>query len=40
MRGEVLLQPIKKDEPFTIDMIDSPYANNDGLKKHIYERGI
>lgn len=40
MRGEVLLKGCRKDEPIMIDMIDSPYANNDELKKIIYGRGI
>lgn len=39
MRGEVLLQPCRKDEPIMIDMIDSPYAENDALKRTIYMRG-
>jgi N-acetylneuraminate synthase len=38
--GEVLLQPCVKDKPIMIDMIDTPYAYNDSLKKRIYERGI
>ena len=40
MSGEMLLQPVKKGQPFLIDMIDSPYAYNDRLKKTIYERGL
>jgi sialic acid synthase SpsE len=40
MSGEVLLQPCDQDKPILIDMIDSPYANNDHLKKKIYERGL
>lgn len=40
MSGEALLRPIKKDEPIMIDAIDSPYANNEDLKKIIFERGI
>ena len=38
--GEVLVQDVKKDEPIMIDMIDSPYAKNEKLKKRIYNRGI
>lgn len=40
MAGEELIKPIKKNQPIFIDMIDSPYAYNDELKKSIYERGI
>lgn len=40
MAGEVLLEPIAKDQPIYIDMIDSPYAYNETLKQHIYKRGL
>lgn len=40
MRGEVLLKACAKDSPIMIDVIDSPYANHDELKKQIYDRGI
>jgi sialic acid synthase SpsE len=40
MSGEVLLKAVAKDQPLTIDMIDSPYAYNENLKKIIYGRGI
>jgi sialic acid synthase SpsE len=40
MSGEVLLQACAQDKPIMIDMIDSPYANNDNLKKIIYKRGM
>lgn len=40
MRGEVLLRPIKKDQPLYIDDIDTPYSHSDELKKAIYGRGL
>ncbi len=40
MAGEELIQPVKKGRPIFIDMIDSPYAYNEELKKSIYQRGI
>ncbi len=40
MRGEVLLQAIRKDAPIQIDAIDSPYASIASLKAAIYARGI
>ena len=40
MRGEVLLKPIRKDEPIQIDAIDSPYSSIGSLKATIYSRGI
>jgi sialic acid synthase SpsE len=40
MSGEVLLKPVKKDQPIFIDTIDSPYASNESLKAAIYRRGI
>ena len=40
MSGEVLLKSCAKDQPFMIDMIDSPYTYNEELKQTIYQRGI
>lgn len=40
MRGEVLLEDIKKDSPIKISQIDCPYAHNKALKKMIEERGL
>ena len=40
MKGEVLRNPIAKDEPILIDAIDSPYASIPSLRGLIYERGL
>jgi len=40
MRGEVILKPVRKDQPIMIDAIDSPYANIPSLKELIYHRGL
>ena len=40
MRGEVMLRSCDADAPITIDMIDSPYADNENLKRAIYDRGL
>lgn len=40
MRGEVILKAVKKDAPIMIDDVDSPYAYNEELKKHIFSRGL
>lgn len=40
MRGEVLLRPVRKDEPVQIDAIDSPYASIPSLRNLIYSRGL
>ncbi len=40
MRGEVLLRPVKRDEPILIDAIDSPYASIPALRDTIYARGL
>jgi sialic acid synthase SpsE len=40
MRGEVMLKPVAADAPITIDVIDSPYAYNEDLKRIILDRGI
>src|SRR3989339_575729 len=37
MFGEKLLRDIKTDQPIMIDMIESPYARNESLKKSIYK---
>jgi hypothetical protein len=39
MRGEVILKAVPKDQPITIDAIDSPYANIPPLKT-FYSRGL
>ncbi len=40
VRGEIMLRPCRKDEPILIDMIDSPYADNEDLKREIFARGV
>lgn len=40
MWGQVLLADVKKDQPLTIDQIDSPYAYDAELKESIYGRGV
>lgn len=40
MNGEVVQNDIKAHHPVMIEMIDSPYADNDQLKSLIYSRGI
>jgi hypothetical protein len=40
MRGEVILKAVPKDQPITIDAIDTPYASIPSLKEAIYNRGL
>lgn len=40
MFGEVLITSCAKDQSIKIDRIDSLNANNEKLKKLIYNRGI
>jgi sialic acid synthase SpsE len=40
MRGEMLLKPVKKDDPIKIDDIESPYSQIPSLRQLIYNRGI
>ena len=40
MRGEVVMRDIPAHEPVRIDDIDSPYANNDDLKRVMIDRGL
>jgi hypothetical protein len=40
MSGETLQRPVKKDEPITIDAIDSAYAYTAALKDLITRRGL
>jgi N-acetylneuraminate synthase len=38
--GHKMLRPCKKDSAIEIDILDTPYAQDDDLKKTIYERGL
>ena len=40
MRGEMLLNAVKKDAPIRIDDIESPYSQIPSLRSTIYKRGI
>lgn len=40
MRGEMLLNPVKKDSPIKIDDIESPYSQIPSLRETIYKRGL
>jgi hypothetical protein len=40
MNGERLIAPIRADEPLTIDHIDGPYSENEGLRQFILNRGL
>ncbi len=40
MRGEILTQPVRRDQAIMIDMIDSPYASIPSLRDLIYNRGL
>lgn len=38
--GHKVMKPCGKDHPLTIDMVDTPYSENQQLRKYIYERGL
>lgn len=40
MRGERLLRTIKKDEPLTVEDVDTPYATVPSMRRLIAERGL
>ena len=40
MNGLKLTRPVAKDSPLEIDDVDSPYSQNESLRKLIYSRGL
>src|SRR5436190_19561996 len=38
--GHKMLTSCKKDQQVTVDMLDTPYAHSEELKKQIYARGL
>jgi sialic acid synthase SpsE len=38
--GHLMLEACKKDAPLTVDVLDTPYANNAEMKKAINDRGL
>lgn len=40
MNGLRLIRPVKKDTALSIDDVDSPYSQNEALRKLIYSRGL
>ncbi len=38
--GHTMLLPCTKDSPLTVDHIDTPYAQNENLRRQIFSRGL
>ncbi|MDH4248866.1 MAG: N-acetylneuraminate synthase family protein, partial [Deltaproteobacteria bacterium] len=40
MNGEKLTQPLERDKPLMIDIVEGPYSRNQKLRESIYQRGL